>query len=333
MEDLRKHLLQKWLKESCLLDTVSLHPMPGDASFRRYFRVELSDQSYVAMDAPTERDACKPYIAISHALRAHGLKAPEIIHEDLAHGFLLLTDFGDQQLLKALNPNNVLKLYTQALEALAVLQNCRHVEGWKVPPFTAHFMQQELVLFKEWFLETYLNLMLSAEIENMLEKLFHFLANEAAKQPQVFMHRDYHSANLMWLSNKEVGILDFQDAFYGPLTYDLVSLLRDCYIDWPEETITQLVLQYKTRLNLPVSEDEFLYWFDLMGLQRHLKALLTFSRKYARDQNKNYLQYIPRTLNYIDTISKRYPETNDFHYFLRNSVIPAHQRVSSACVE
>jgi aminoglycoside/choline kinase family phosphotransferase len=196
------------------------------------------------------------------------------------------------------------------------------VDGWKIQPFTAHFMQQELMLSKEWFLETYLGLPLATAEENMLERFFQFLSQEAARQPQVFMHRDYHSANLMWLPDRQVGILDFQDAFYGPVTYDLVSLLRDCYVDWPEELVKALVFEYHERLNLAVSRDEFYHWFNLMGMQRHLKALLTFARKFERDQNKNYLQYIPRTLKYLANVSGSYKETADFHQFLTEVVQP-----------
>jgi hypothetical protein len=334
MEDLRKHLLQKWLTETCHLDNITLHAMQGDASFRRYFRVQLPNHmSYVAMDAPTEREACKPYIAISKALRDQGLRAPEIIENDLGHGFLLLTDFGDRQLLKELTKTNAPHLYSKALDALAVLQRCQNVDGWKIQPFTAHFMQQELMLAKEWFFETHLGLILSTEDENMLEKFFQFLATSAANQSQVFMHRDYHSLNLMWLPESQVGILDFQDAFYGPVTYDLVSLLRDCYVDWPDEMIYKLVLEYHERLNLRVSKDEFYYWFEMMGLQRHLKALLTFARKYERDHNKNYLQHIPRTLLYIEKVSAKYPLIKDFYQFLENIIMPAYERVSTACVE
>ncbi len=334
MEDLRKHLIQKWLTDTCHLDHVILHPMQGDASFRRYFRVQLPNHlSYVAMDAPVEREACKPYIAISKALRDLGLKAPEIIEADLGHGFLLLTDFGDRQLLKELTKTNAPQLYSKALDALAVLQRCQIVDGWKIQPFTAHFMQQELMLSKEWFLETHLKITLSTEDENMLEKFFQFLALTAANQPQVFMHRDYHSANLMCLPESQVGILDFQDAFYGPVTYDVVSLLRDCYIDWPDEMIRKLVMEYHERLNLSVSKDEFFYWFEMMGLQRHLKALLTFARKFERDHNKNYLPHIPRTLKYIEKVSQSYPETQAFYQFLNNVILPAHHKVISTCVE
>ena len=185
-------------------------------------------------------------------------------------------------------------------------------------------MRQELNLFKEWFLQKHLGLALSAEIEGMLSDYFDFLAKSAAKQPQAFMHRDYHSANLMVLPENKVGILDFQDAFIGPITYDAVSLLRDCYVAWPDETIINLALRYHEKLaalKIKVKEKEFLRWFDLMGMQRHLKALLTFSRKHHRDSNSSYLQHIPRTLNYLITVSARYKESMLFHEFLQKVIM------------
>jgi hypothetical protein len=318
--DQRQEVLHKWLAETCGLESPAFQALAGDASFRRYFRVRQPAGSYIVMDAPPEKENCQPFVAISRALRSHGLLTPEIIAADLAQGFLLLTDFGDGLLLNKLKPNNAEQLYTRTLEVLARLQNCSTVTDWQVKPFTADFMYQELKLFSEWFLKNHLALDLSANTENMLERLFSFLAETAANQPQVFMHRDYHSANLMVLPNDQIGVLDFQDAFIGPVTYDLVSLLRDCYIAWPEDLVTQLALQYRDKLNLAVSDEEFMRWFDLMGLQRHLKALLTFSRKYRRDGNANYLQHIPRTLNYILQESRRHPECQEFHVWLREEV-------------
>lgn len=306
-----------WLTETCHLTDCNITPLPGDASFRRYFRIQHNNQSYIAMDASVEKASCVPFVAIARALRAEGLQAPEILASDLTQGFLLLTDFGDHLYLRELTLQNAEELYKYALDALSVLQRCRNTEGWRVPLFTADFMYQELLRFKEWFLEKYLALQLSEQTNNMLEECFNFLAQSAAKQAQVFMHRDFHSANLMVLPNNEVGILDFQDAFIGPVTYDLVSLLRDCYIAWPEEVVTKLVLYYWEKIALPnVTAEEFLCWFDLMGMQRHMKALLTFSRKYCRDNNANYLQHVPRTLNYVLTVGQRYPECRALVNFL-----------------
>jgi hypothetical protein len=308
MENRLKNL-QHWLTNTCGLGVLQLEPMPGDASFRRYFRVKQPNKTYVVMDAVAEKTSCVPFTAIAAGLRSLGLQAPEIIAFDKEQGFILLTDFGDQLFLKTVNIHNAEKYYGIALDTLAVLQACRDISGWRLPPFTSDFMRNELNLFKEWFLQKHVGLTLSVSTTRNLAQCFNFLAESAALQPQVFMHRDYHSANLMVLPDDQLGILDFQDAFIGPLTYDLVSLLRDCYIDWPNEMVTKLALQYRDRLVMfRVSDEEFLRWLDLMGLQRHLKALLTFSRKYWRDGNSNYLQYIPRTMKYITMISQRYDE-------------------------
>lgn len=324
--DPRQHSLQQWLTEDCRLPTYQLEAIPADASFRRYFRVYHPAGTYIAMDAPPEREKSFPFVAIAKALRAQGLSVPEIFASDLAQGFLLLTDLGDKLYLKELNAHNVENFYSRALQALAILQACRKVDGFTISSFSQHFMRQELQLFQEWFLERYLNLNLDDETKNHLGICFDFLCLSAATQPQVFMHRDYHSANLLSLPNNQVGILDFQDAFMGPVTYDLVSLLRDCYIHWPDTLVAKLALQYRDQIQLAVSDEIFLRWFDLMGLQRHMKALLTFSRKFLRDQNSNYLQHIPRTLNYIAAISARYEECKMLNEFIS-------ERVLKTCVQ
>lgn len=315
--------IEKWLNEQCALTHLQIQAIPGDASFRRYYRIQHANGSYIAMDASVEQKSCIPFVAISQALRAEGLCTPEIIASDVANGFLLLTDFGDRLYLKELNSQNASQLYGRALTALAKMQRCSAVDGWTLPFFSKEAMQNELNLFREWFLEKHLMLSLSAKTNAMLDQTFDFLATTAAAQPQVFVHRDYHSANLMVLANEQVGILDFQDAFIGPVTYDMVSLLRDCYIAWPSAQVTEWVRGYWEQLLLPKSMSfaEFLQYFDLMGVQRHLKALLTFSRKYCRDGNANYLQHVPRTLRYVLTVSENYLPLRELNYFLKNQVM------------
>lgn len=315
--DVRRQDLEQWLKSMLGLLEIQLQPMQGDASFRRYFRVE----SYVAMDAPPPRENCVPFVAIAKALREMGLQTPDIIHADIQRGFLLLTDFGNQTYLKALAEGNADMLYQRALEALVIMQGCKHVSGHALSPFTADFMWQEWAWHQEWFLQKYLGLDVAKDTQ-ALGQCYELLVKSATNQPQVFMHRDYHSANLMVLPG-DVGILDFQDAFIGPVTYDLVSLLRDCYIDWPAQQVEKWALVYFALLRdngmlQDVSEVEFLRWFDFMGLQRHLKALMTFARKHVRDQQSEYLAFMPRTLNYIVTVSGRYKELAPLHdYYLK----------------
>jgi aminoglycoside/choline kinase family phosphotransferase len=323
----RAHALAEWLKTHPGLAFDSMQAMPGDASFRRYFRVQTATGSFVAMDAPPPRENCRPFVAIASALRTMKLQAPEIIAADIERGFLLLTDFGDDTYLKACQAENVDQLYQTALDALLILQACRRVDEITIPPFTAEFMQQEWAWHKEWFLDKLLGLTLSLQQEQVLDQCMQIIIHSASTQPQVFMHRDFHSANLMVLPDERVGILDFQDAFMGPLTYDLVSLLRDCYIDWPDADVEQWALQYwrkwqQMQQEHHISEQTFLRWFDWMGIERHIKALFTFARKRVRDHQASYLKHIPRTLNYIIQVSGRYPELKELHDYYQQIVLP-----------
>lgn len=313
--DMREKALSAWLLNDCQLPTFTLQAMQGDASFRRYLRVKVSEHSFVAMDAPPEKESCHSFIAIAKALRAHGLQAPEVFFADTQQGFLLLSDFGDKTYLRTLNHDNADSLYKMALRALSHMQACQQVADHLLPTFSADFMQQEWAWHKEWFTQKLLNLKLEQETE--LDNCFQILMESALAQPRVFMHRDYHAGNLMVLTD-EVGILDFQDAFRGPVTYDVVSLLRDCYIDWPAQKIDEWLAFYFHCLNeqnvlTDISFAQFKQWFDLMGLERHLKALFTFARKKVRDNQPQYLAYIPRTLHYIQQVSSQYPTLSPLH--------------------
>lgn len=324
--DERKNAIEKWLTIDCGLQTASLHAVLGDASFRRYFRIYCADGSYIVMDAPATHENCISYVAIADALRNMGLNTPKIIKSNFEQGFLLISDFGDLTFLKILSEKNSAQLYRDALSALSLLQQCKSVPGHTIPFFTSDFMWKEWVWHKEWFTQKLLGLN-TIENEKKLDDCFSLIVESAVAQPQVFMHRDYHSANLMMLQNNEVGLLDFQDAFIGPITYDLVSLLRDCYIDWPEDFVLDNVREYWQQLKHAnvISEDfpVFLRWFDWMGLQRHLKALLTFARKHVRDGQTHYLKNVPRTLTYLMKVSERYPECTALYNYLKNTVQPA----------
>lgn len=333
VEDKRKTALHHWLAEECGITNYHLQLIVSDASFRRYYRV-ITDQpsSYVVMDANVQVEDCHAYIAVAHALRALGLKTPEILRAKIEDGFLLITDFGDKTFLRILNEDNADQLYSSAIDSLSVLQTCKALPGKHIPHFNRMWMMNEWSWFKGWFLQRLLALDITAPIMHQLDVCYARLVDVAATQPQCFMHRDYHSANLMWLPEQHVGILDFQDAFIGPITYDLVSLLRDCYIKWPEEKVIRWVKQYyalsEKTLRKQASEDELLYWFDLMGIQRHIKALMTFARKFIRDRDPRYLQHIPRTLHYIETVSARYPQLQALFHYWQTDVIPAYQRLN-----
>jgi aminoglycoside/choline kinase family phosphotransferase len=326
--DLRQQALIKWIEAQ--LPISSIEPMAGDASFRRYFRMQSGQQSFVAMDAPPPGENCAPFVAIAGALASQGVSVPLVHASDLVNGFLLLTDCGATTLLQHLNADNAEKWYQIALDALSELQSCS-VDSYPIPLFSPAFIVQELALFKHWFLQMHLQLSLTTAQETDLDDFFNVLASSANDQPQVLMHRDYHAANLMVLPNDSIAILDFQDAFIGPVTYDLVSLLRDCYVAWPAELVTRLARYYKAKLFIlqDTSDELFLKWFDLMGLQRHLKALLTFSRKHHRDKNSHYLQYIPRTLQYLSSVSQQHPECQAFYTLLQTSILPAANKVAS----
>lgn len=333
----RQILLENWLKNEFGQKFINLQPMPGDASFRRYFRLNTPSQSYVVMDAKPPQEDCQKYIDVAEALGAIGLNVPKIFHAEKDLGFLLITDFGDLTYLKSLNHLNADQLYQNALQALAVLQTCRHVPNRKIPCFTSEWMWQEWAWCKEWFLGKYLDLLPLKE-EKKLDDCYAFIVESAINQPQVFMHRDYHSANLMVLPQNKVGILDFQDAFIGPVTYDVVSLLRDCYIHWPEEKVRTWTMFYWQQLNdanalQKVTFETFLKWFDLMGIERHLKALFTFARKYVRDNQDAYLKYMPLTLNYLLNVSQNYSELSALHHYLAQEVQPALKQARFLCAQ
>jgi aminoglycoside/choline kinase family phosphotransferase len=334
----RKIKYENWLGAACDHGVFEVIPMPGDASLRRYSRIMTPSVSYVAMDAPPP-EKVEPFMAIAAALRALGLQAPEIIACDLENGFLLLTDFGSTTYLQAFNdqPSTALAddLYGRALRALSVMQACRAVSGLELQSFGREWMEREWLWHQEWFLQKWLGL--HAEVSPAVEACYEQLILAALEQPQVFMHRDYHSANLMVLPHSSVGILDFQDAFIGPLTYDPASLLRDCYIDWPSANVQEWVMFYAKILRgqgllVQVSDVTFRRWFDWMGLQRHIKALMTFARKCVRDQQPRYLEYVPRTLNYIIEVSQQYPELQALTDFYGNIVLPAVRKAKPVCV-
>lgn len=307
----------QWLTTYFGSSDFQLKALAGDASFRQYFRVWFKDKTFIAMDAHAEKDKCPQFVAIAEALKKEGLNAPDIFAKDFEKGFLLLSDLGDDLFLKKVSLDNADLFYKKALDALKILSRTpRNLNGYSVPDFTEPFMQEELFLFQEWFLEKYLKLNLSLEHKNTLAKAFKLIAKKCHQQKQVFMHRDFHSANLMILPNHEIGILDFQDAFIGPYTYDLVSLLKDCYISWPKEKILQWMTYYSVNI-----ED-----FNWMALQRHLKALLTFSRKFVRDQNENYLQHIPRTWGYVLDEVQMFPELTELKTFFEKILIPSSLR-------
>ncbi len=320
MDDARYAQMQQWLTSALGHSNFRLRLASGDASFRRYFRVLDDDQTWIVMDAPPDKEDCKAFIELSAALLKLGLHMPEVKSKDLTQGFLLLTDLGEVQYLQVLNEQNVDRLYGDALAALATLQ-ARAAEHYHFPLYDDAMLMAEMNLFRDWLLTQHLGIHLQEHELSMLDQVFSFLSSTARTQPQVPVHRDYHSRNLMHIAEHNPGILDFQDAVMGPVTYDLVSLLKDCYISWPRQRVEEWVRGYhnlalQSGILREDNEAEFLRWFDLMGVQRHLKAAGIFARLNIRDQKPAYLQDIPRTLDYIIEVSARYPELQPLHQFL-----------------
>lgn len=331
---MRKEALEKWLKEvGCF--PLSIEPLVSDASFRRYFRLYTSSGTLIAMDAPPALEDSASFIAIAQILAKWGVTVPDIMAVDLTQGFLLISDLGDATYLSSLTHQNADPLYDIAMNNLILMQHSSKGADWHIPSFNQKFMWQEWEWHKEWFLQKFLGLSLVSVEEELDHRMEQIIAT-ALSQPQVFIHRDYHSANLMVLPHQKMGVLDFQDAFIGPLTYDLVSLLRDCYIAWPEQQVNVWTRRYWEKLqnldpSFVTSYETFVCWFDWMGVQRHLKALFIFSRKQIRDHQSKYLRHIPRTLNYVKKVSERHPQLASLHEYYSNIVQPAFDRVSLLC--
>jgi len=296
--------LNQWLEQLGYRD-YRLSAASEDASFRSYLRLECGKDSFIVMDAPPQQEPCDQFIAVAHKLRDAGLNAPEIIATNLAEGFLLLTDFGGKDYLSQLDPKTEGALYADALAALLKMQ--AGIDARDLPDYDEVLLQREMDLFHDWFLVKLLGVELDASQQASWQRVKQALVENALVQPRVFVHRDYHSRNLMKLRRDNPGILDFQDAVHGPVTYDLVSLLRDCYVAWPVARVEQLVLDYYESARdtglVDVDAARFKRWFDLMGIQRHLKAIGIFSRLNIRDGKPDYLKDIPRTLEYLRQVS------------------------------
>ncbi|HET6805450.1 MAG TPA: phosphotransferase [Frateuria sp.] len=329
-----------WARATLHDDTLTLAPASSDASFRSYWRPQ-EGHGWIVMDSPPALEDPAPWLAIGERLRDAGLHAPKVLAHDLAQGFLLIEDFGRQDYLSCLKPDTADALYGQAMDALLRIQT--RVDGSDLPPYSHAFLQRELELMPEWFLQRHLGYTPECVEWDVIEQAFTVLLRNAAEQPRVFVHRDFHSRNLMqtersgpihvpcltpfldagpadaearaWLRNP--GIIDFQGALHGPLAYDLASLLRDCYIAWDETRVAQWVEHYRRRaqqaglLDASVDRERFQRWFDLIGLQRHIKVLGIFCRLWYRDGKRGYLADLPRVLGYVLTVARRYPELAD----------------------
>lgn len=295
--------MKQWL-DSLGYKDYSLNVASEDASFRSYYRLQQGSDSWIIMDAPPDKEPCDAFVKIAHKLTDIRLSAPQIIHENHDQGFLVLTDFGDESYLQALKPENANSLYGDAKSVILQMQT--RVDADDLPDYDEALLRQEMDLFREWFMEKLLGIELNQNQLGMWNMTVDTLVQSALEQPHAFVHRDFHSRNLMKIDERNPGILDFQDAVKGPVTYDLVSLLRDCYIDWPEPQVDQWALDFYDFAVLDhlqgITASQFMRWFNLMGVQRHLKAIGIFSRLKLRDGKKQFLADIPRTLNYLKIV-------------------------------
>jgi N-acetylmuramate 1-kinase len=306
----RTQQLEQWLAQ-VLDQPYTLTTASADASFRRYFRVHLPQQTLIVMDAPPPQEDCRPFVQVAERLLAAGLNVPKVIAQNIESGFLLLSDLGNDTYLSKLTPQNAKTLYGDACQALINMQLASDKHA--LPPYDAALLMRELQLFPEWYVAKHLGKTLSADQQAVLDKTFAQLIDNILQQPQVTVHRDYHSRNLMVTAENNPGVLDFQDAVIGAITYDLVSLFKDAYIRWDEEDLMDWVVRYwqaAKKAGLPVNEDFGAFYkdFEWMGVQRHIKVLGIFARLYHRDGKDGYLKDMPLVMQYLQTTCERYVE-------------------------
>jgi hypothetical protein len=326
--DARLALLADWLRRDLGLAARDIRPASADASFRRYFRVHAGERTLIVMDAPPGREDLGSFVRVARALDAIGVHVPLVLEEDRARGFLLLSDLGSTHYLAALAAGaDAERLYADATDTLVRIQAGGAAAAAALPPYDAAFLAAEIRLFPDWFLDRHLGVAVDAGVAALVADVSARLTAVAAEQPRGFVHRDYHSRNLMLTPERNPGVLDFQDAMHGPLAYDLVSLLKDCYVVWPRERVLDWLRGYRRRARaagvaVGAHEAEFVRWFDLMGLQRHLKVLGIFARLWYRDGKPGYLADLPTVLAYVRATAAAYAECGELERFLDEVVAP-----------
>lgn len=311
-----------------------LLPLSGDASFRRYFRVIQQAVPYVLMDAPPTLEDGARFVAVQQALAAQGVRVPAVVAQDLANGLILLEDLGDLLLLAELNSDSVQRRYQQALALLSPIRQLKTTCQGPLPAFDRAFLLREMQLFIDWFCLVHLKLELNAAEQQLLADTFSLLADSALAQPQGGMHRDFHARNLMVLPDDSLAVIDFQDMVFGPVSYDAVSLLKDCYLRWPDAVVNELrdsffiQLQQSGELGPEWTQQRFAQSFDWMGLQRHIKVCGIFSRLYHRDSKAGYLPDLPRVVAYVAETAALYGEFADFSALLHAKILPRFDEVT-----
>lgn len=323
MYDVRHDQLIDWLAEKYQSHQVKLQPLTGDAGFRRYFRFQLNEQSFIAVDSPTQYCNNKAFVQMSKCLAQADIPQPDIFYHDHDKGFFCLKDLGDTLLADVLSPETVIEYYQRAIDLLPVIAT---LPQESLPRYDANFVRTELAIFTEWLLAEHLQITLTSDEHQALSLCFDCLVDNALAQPQVVVHRDFHSRNLMCFQQK-LAVIDFQDAVIGPVTYDVVSLLRDCYVKWPDKIVSQALEYFITHYGKQltgedISTAQWHRWFDLMGVQRHVKAAGIFARLKHRDSKPDYVKDIPLTLQYIVEVCQHYPELTSLKVLVAEKVLP-----------
>jgi len=311
--------IKKWLQDiGWAYDKIEV--ASADASFRKYYRLYKNNKSYIIMDSSQEKDTLKSFIKINFLLSKHKVNVPHIFEKNIKNGYLILNDFGSTHYLDKLDLSNYKTLYKLAIKEIIKMQDSLIYD---LPLYDKKFLMYETSLMQEWFLKQYLNIKLDQNQQKMLDHSIESINNIVLSQPQnTFVHRDFHSRNIMITPQKEIGIIDYQDAMNGSITYDLVSLLKDCYVEFDQNEIEKLALYYKNEKNINIDDATFIKWFDFMGLQRHIKILGVFARLYIRDDKSNYLNDLPLTLKYTIQTALKYKETKDLANFLQKIKLP-----------
>ena len=329
--DTRKLALTNWVTQHTPIEKhpIELYSLGGDAGFRRYFRFHTPSQ-WLAVDAPPETENTTQFLTIAHLIEQQGVRSPRIAAADADQGFLLVEDMGDRLFFHEVAAGNADNLYQQAIGTLLKLQKSPD-NAALIPRYDRALLRRELDIFSEWFAGKLLGYSLSTAELHLLNELFIRLEDNALAQPQTFVHRDYHSRNLLVLDDGSLGVIDFQGALWGGVAYDLVSLLRDCYLRWPAEKVKSWALAYHQQaisagIIPAISETEFLRWFDWLGLQRHIKVLGIFARLNLRDGKTGYLNDLPLVIRYTLEVAEQYPELQPFADWFKQTLLPLAQQ-------
>lgn len=298
--------IKAWLQTTSYKD-YNVEEASADASFRKYYRLTHGEETLVLMDSSLELHSLAPFVKVTQKLLGVGVKAPKILEQNLEAGYLILEDFGSTHYLDILNWDNFEDLYKKAIDAIVKMQDADVSE---LPIYDKEFLSQEMLLMQEWYMIKLLPVVLSTKQKEIIAKTVSDISDEVLKQPQgLFVHRDFHSRNIMQTTEGEVGVIDYQDAMSGALCYDIASLLEDSYIQFEREDMLKLVLYFRDKKGLDVDDATFIRWYDFVSMQRHMKVLGIFARLYKRDGKKNYLKDIPLTLAYLFDTAKLYEET------------------------